>query len=245
VGEIHEIFVGHGFNRAVIRPKLEGLLATEVLMKFPLQLIGLLAAVAAVALLTDAWRSARHDSQQLAATLASQNAIIQQASEQEKQRDSQLQSVLAQIHSEKLSVHTPQQAAQKLPETLPPLPLPVSIHFPDLSEKPIDSPSEPPNPSMTGLPDGPMPAASISIPQPDLIPLYNALQDCRASQAQSATLEKDLSDEKTRSAALVHERDAALTAAHGGPILQRLKRAAKWFAIGLAAGATLAAASHH
>ena len=214
-------------------------------MKFPLQLIGLLAAVAAIGLLADAWRSARHDSQELAATLASQNAVIQQASVQEKQRDSQLQSVLAEIHAAKLSVHTPQQAAQDLPEALPPLPLPLSIHFPDLSRKPTDSPSEPPNPSAKGLPDEPTPAASISIPQPDLIPLYNALQDCRASQFQSSTLEKDLSDEKTRSAALVHERDAALTAAHGGSILNRLKRAAKWFAIGLAAGATLAAASHH
>jgi hypothetical protein len=213
-------------------------------MKFPLQLIGLLAAAAAIGLLADAWRSARHDSQQLAATLASQNAVIQHSSEQEKQRDSQLQSVLAQIHAERLSVHTPQQAAQKLTEALPLLPLPVSVHFPDLTAKASESPSELPNPSPNRLPDEPAPA-SISIPQPDLIPLYNALQDCRASQAQSATLEKDLSDEKTHSAALLHERDAALTAAHGGSILNRLKRAAKWFAIGLATGAALAAASHH
>jgi hypothetical protein len=151
---------------------------------------------------------------------------------------------LAQIHTEKLSVHTPQQAAQKLTEALPPLPLPLSIQFPDLSRKPLDSPSEPPNSYPNRLPDEP-PPASISIPQPDLIPLYGALQDCRASQAQSATLEKDLSDEKARSTSLLHERDAALTAAHGGPILQRLKRAAKWFAIGLASGAALAFASHH
>lgn len=213
-------------------------------MKFPLQLIALLAAAVAIGLLADAWRSARHESQQLAATLASQNAVIQQASVQEKQRDSQLESVLAQIHTEELSVHTPQQAAQELSEALPPLPLPVSIHFPDLSSKPLDSSSDPPNSSAKQLPDQPIPA-SISIPQPDLIPLYTALQDCRANQAQSATLEKDLSDEKTRSAALLQERNAALTAAHGGPILQRLKRAAKWFAIGLATGAALAAAPHH
>jgi hypothetical protein len=227
-------------------------------MKFPLQLIGLLAAVAAVGLLADAWRSARHDSQQLAATLASQNAIIQQANSQEKQRDSKLASVLAEIHAAKLSVHSPQQAAEKLPDVLPLLPLPLSIHFPDLSAKPRDSAPKsleaPPEPlhSPSKPPDSPSerrandpPPASISIPQPDLVPLYNALQDCRASQAQSATLEKDLSDEKTRSASLAHERDAALTAANGGPMLQRLKRATKWFAIGLATGAALAAASHH
>jgi|HubBroStandDraft_2_1064218.scaffolds.fasta_scaffold74308_1 hypothetical protein len=210
-------------------------------MKFPLQLIGLIAVAVAIALLTDAWRSARHDSQQLAATLASQNAAIHQASEQEKQRDSQLQSALAQIHAEKLSVHTPQQAAQKLPEALPPLPLPVSIRIPALVTKPLDSPSEFPNSSANRLPDESLPA-SISIPQPDLIPLYNSLQDCRASEAQSATLEKDLSDEKARSASLLQERNAALTAARGGSILKRLERAAKWFAIGLAAGAAVAAA---
>ena len=213
-------------------------------MKSPLQLISLLAVAVAIALLTDAWRSARHDSQQLAATLASQNAAIHQASEQEKQRDSQLQSALDQIHAEKLSVHTPQQAAQKLTEALPPLPLPLSIQFPDLSRKPLDSPSEPPNSYPNRLPDEPLPA-SISIPQPDLIPLYNSLQDCRASEAQSATLEKDLFDEKARSASLLQERNAALTAARGGSILKRLERAAKWFAIGLASGAALAFASHH
>jgi len=213
-------------------------------MKFPLQLIGLLATAVAIGLLADAWRSARHDSQQLAATLASQNAVIQHSSEQEKQRDSQLQSVLAQIHTEKLSVHTPQQAAQKLTEALPPLPLPVSIRIPALVTKPLDSPSEFPNSSVNRLPDEPLPA-SISIPQPDLIPLYNSLQDCRASEAQSATLEKDLFDEKARSASLLQERNAALTAARGGSILKRLERAAKWFAIGLASGAALAFASHH
>jgi hypothetical protein len=213
-------------------------------MKSRLQLIGLLAAVGAIALLVDAWRSARHDSLQLAATLASQNAVIQRAGSQEKQRDSQLASVLAEIHAAKLSVHTPQQAAQKLPEVLPALPLPVSIHIPDLSAKPLESPYDPPDSSPKTL-LGEAAPASISIPQPDLIPLYNALQDCRTSQAQSTTLEKDLSDEKSRSAALLQERNAALTAAHGGTILQRLKRTAKWFAIGLATGAALAAASHH
>lgn len=189
-----------------------------------------LAALLAVALLADAWRSARHDSQQLASTLAAQNTLIQQAGDREKQRDSQLAAALAAIQAQKRSVHTPQEAAKQLPAVLPDLPLPVSIHDPDLS---------PP------LPPGDPAATTISIPQPDLVPLYDSLQDCRACALQTDSLKKDLFDEKSRSASLQHERDAAIAAARGGTFFVRLKRAAKWFAIGLATGAAVAAAAHH
>ena len=67
--------------------------------------------------------------------------------------------------------------------------------------------------------------------------MYDELQDCRANQAETTILRQDLADEKNRSAALSRERDASLTAAHGGTILARLKRTAKWFAIGIATGA--------
>jgi hypothetical protein len=199
-------------------------------MKPTLDIIIFVAALIAVALLADAWRSARHDSQQLAATLAAQNTVIQQAGDREKQRDSQLATALATIQAQKRTVQTPQQAAKQLASVLPPLPLPVSVHDPDLS---------------VPLPPGETPSTSISIPQPDLVPLYDALQDCRASVVQNDSLKKDLSDEKSRSAALLHERDAAVAVAHGGTFLLRLKRAAKWFAIGVATGAAVAAVAHH
>jgi hypothetical protein len=195
-------------------------------MKLTLHIALLAAAAIAVALLADAWRSARHDSQQLAATLAAQNNAIQQAGDREKQRDSQLASALASIQSQKRAVQSPEQAAKQLPSVLPPLPLPVSIHDPDLSAP---------------LPPGETPSTTISVPQPDLVPLYDDLQDCRASAVQTDALKKDLSDEKARSASLQHERDAAIAAAHGGTFLVRLKRAAKWFAIGVATGAAVAA----
>ena len=199
-------------------------------MKPTLKIIVLLATSIAVALLANAWRSARHDSQQLAATLATQNTLILQAGNLEKQRDSQLAAALATIQAQKRAVHTPQQAANELASVLPPLPLPVSIHDPDLSAP---------------LPQGETPSTSISIPQPDLVPLYDDLQDCRANAVQTDALQKDLSDERTRSAALLHERDAAMAVAHGGTFLLRLKRAAKWFAIGVATGAAVAAVTHH
>lgn len=198
-------------------------------MKPKLDTAIVLAASIALALLAGAWRSARHDSQQLAATLAAQNATIQQAANREKQRDSQLAAALAAIQAQKRSVQSPQQAAKQLPSVLPILPLPISIHDPNLS---------------IPLPPGEVPSTTISIPQPDLVPLYDDLQDCRAAAIQNDALKKDLSDEQTKSAALLHERDAATAAARGGTFLLRLKRAAKWFAIGVAAGAAAAAIAH-
>jgi hypothetical protein len=104
---------------------------------------------------------------------------------------------------------------------LPPLPLPISIHLPDLSAS---------SKSKEDLP------ASISIPQVDLKPLYDEIQDCRATEMESDATKKDLADEKTQIAALVRERDVAVAAAHGGTFWVRLKRDAKWLAIGIAVG---------
>lgn len=187
------------------------------------------AALLAVALLADAWRTARHDSAQLAATLVSQKVALQQAADHEKQRDAELSAALSAITSQKNKVQTPQQAAAAIPSVLPPLPFPVSVHIPTLtpSAKPADD-----------LP------TTISIPQPDLKPLYDELQDCRAASLQSAVAQKDLADEKVRSSALAKERDAAVAAAHGGSFWVRLKREAKWFAIGIAVGAAATAVAH-
>lgn len=199
-------------------------------MKSTLDIIAFVAVLAAIVLVADAWRSEHRDSQQLAATLAAQNTVIQQAGDHEKQRDSQLAAALATIQSQKRTVRTPQQAAQQLASVLPPLPLPISIHDPDLS---------------TPLPPGEAPSESIFIPQPDLVPLYDDLQDCHADSVQNDSLKKDLSDEKARSAALLHERDAAVAVVHGGTFFVRLKRAAKWFAIGVVTGAAVAAITRH
>ena len=195
-------------------------------MKTAPHFIVLLVALIALTLLADAWRTARHDSQQLAATLAAQNTVIQQAGTREKERDSELASALATMQAQKRAVQTPQQAAKQLPSVLPLLPLPVSILGPDLS---------------VPLPPDEAPSTSISIPQPDLVPLYDALQDCRANASQNDALKKDLADEKSRSSALLHERDAAAAVVRGGTTLLRIKRAAKWFAIGIATGAAAAA----
>jgi hypothetical protein len=200
-------------------------------MKTSLHIAILAAALIAIALLADAWRSARHDTQQLNTTLASQNTAIQQAEDREKQRDAQLTTALAAIAAQKSAVKTPEQAARAIPSVLPKLPLPVSIQIPVLTApaKPGESP----------------PPATITVPQADLKPLYDDLQDCRANAIQNDAAKKELADEQARTAALTRERDSAIAAARGGVFWVRVKRSAKWFAIGVAAGAAAAAVAHH
>jgi hypothetical protein len=82
------------------------------------------------------------------------------------------------------------------------------------------------------------------IPAEDLKPLYDFALDCKACQAKLAAAQGDISDEKTKTAALTRERDDALRIARGGTVWRRIVRAAKWFAIGAAAGAVAAHASH-
>ena len=199
-------------------------------MKPAIDIIVAAAALLALVLVTDTWRSARRDSAQLAVTVTAQSTAIEQAGNREKQRDAQLAAALAAIQAQKRSVHSPQQAARELSSVLPPLPLPIAIREPALS--PLTPPAN-------------APPASISVPQPDLVPLYSDLQDCRTTALQSDALRKDLGDEKTRSASLARERDAALSTARGGAFWTRLKRSAKWFAIGVAAGAAATAIARH
>src|SRR5579862_3052682 len=59
-------------------------------MKTTLHILILGAALVAIALLADTWRSSRHDINQLNTVLTSQNAAIQQAEAREKQHNAEL-----------------------------------------------------------------------------------------------------------------------------------------------------------
>jgi hypothetical protein len=83
---------------------------------------------------------------------------------------------------------------------------------------------------------------TAEIPAADLAPLYNYVQDCRACQLQLTAAKQNASDDAAKIRALTRERDAAVTAAKGGPIWLRLKRNAHWLAIGAAIGAVSSAA---
>jgi hypothetical protein len=63
---------------------------------------------------------------------------------------------------------------------------------------------------------------------------------CKACQAKLAAAQSDLTDEKTKTTARTKKRDQALQIAHGGSVWRRMRRAAKWFFIGAAAGAIAA-----
>jgi hypothetical protein len=83
----------------------------------------------------------------------------------------------------------------------------------------------------------------VQLPPEDLKPLYDFAVNCRECQAQLAAAQSNL-DEQTKTRALSRERDAALQAAHGGSVLRRVVRAAKWFVIGAAAGAVAVRLAH-
>jgi hypothetical protein len=85
--------------------------------------------------------------------------------------------------------------------------------------------------------------SSAEIPAADLAPLYNYVQDCRACQLQLTAAKQNASDDAAKIRALTRQRDAAVTAAKGGPIWLRLKRNAHWLAIGAAIGAVSSAAA--
>ena len=154
---------------------------------------------------------------------------VSDAERAEQQRTAQLSAALASIATEKKRVRTPQQAVEAISSVLPPLPLPVRISLPDITQSP--------NPGDTS-------PASISIPQSDLKPLYDSLQDCRACALERDATKKDLADEQIRVTALTRERDAAIAKARGGSFWSRLKHITKWFMIGIAAGAAATAESH-
>jgi hypothetical protein len=86
-------------------------------------------------------------------------------------------------------------------------------------------------------------SSTAEIPAADLAPLYNYAQDCRACQFQLTAAKQNASDDAAKIRALTLERDAAITAAKGGPFWLRLKRNAHWLAIGAAVGALTSAAA--
>jgi hypothetical protein len=87
------------------------------------------------------------------------------------------------------------------------------------------------------------PQSTAEIPAADLAPLYNYVQDCHACQLQLTAAKQNATDDAAKIRALTLERDAAVTAAKGGPFWLRLKRNAHWLAIGAAVGAVTSTAA--
>lgn len=189
------------------------------------------------------WLEERDDRMQMSATITSQNSIIAAAEKREQDRAQQLADTLKQIADLKATVTTPQQVIREIPQYLPPLPQPITT-------VPAGSPAEgKTQPAIAGGgtlavqtqtattdKTGEVAAPSALVPSADLKPLFDFVQDCRASQAQLAAAQKDAQDQHTQNDALTKERDAAVKAAKGGSVWTRTLRTAKWIALGFAAG---------
>jgi cobalamin biosynthesis Mg chelatase CobN len=207
------------------------------------------------------WQADRRDRAQLATQLAAAQKSIADAAASQHDRDALLNQTLAQIAAQKQSATTPAQILKDLPSAIA-LPQPITLQpnsTEDVEARIIassagatsNSPRQSANAqsiaSQTHLPNNPIPKpgqpGDAVLPAADLKPLYDFALDCKACQAKLAAAQSDLTDEKTKTAALTKERDAAVTAAKGGSALRRIARAAKWFAIGAAAGAVAAKAA--
>jgi hypothetical protein len=185
------------------------------------------------------WQADRRDRAQLASQLAAAQQTIAQATLSQHDRDTTLNQTLAQIATQKQSEATPAQLLKDLPATLS-LPVPITLQ-PNPAQPAANNDAKTAGSNPAGLPSNPTPkpgqSADALLPAADLKPLYDFALDCKACQAKLSASQADLADEKTKTAALTKERDAAVRAAKGGSALRRIARAAKWFALGAAAGA--------
>jgi hypothetical protein len=170
--------------------------------------------------------ASRQAAAQMRATFSTQEPVVAHAEKREQSRHATLVQELRTTAKAKRAVKTPAEAAARLPEALAPLPQTVSVNLPPNTQ---DEPAAP---------------AVITVPQADLKPLFDRLQDCRACQEQFAAAQQDLKDEQAKVAALMIERDTAVKAARGGGFWPRLRAGAKWFAIGGVMGALAASAAH-
>jgi hypothetical protein len=199
------------------------------------------------------WKDAREQQSELQAELKSTQQALAEATSRQTARDTALQTLLAQLKKSKDTVQKPEQVIAALPGVLP-LPEPVTLgqettnKVGDSEGKPVGAGNgrKPPSPTGTGPGEGGSKKGqpNAEFPTVDLKPLYDFAVDCKSCQAQLAAAQADLKDEQTKEHALGRERDDALRTAKGGSVLRRVLRAAKWFAIGAAAGAIAAKAAH-
>jgi septal ring factor EnvC (AmiA/AmiB activator) len=202
-----------------------------------LELAAILVAVILGVALVEAWRADRRDRDQLNAELAATKQLVAAADSRQHDREAQLAQTLAALAAEKRTFITPAQIIRELPHEIP-LPAPLV-----LQTSPTPSSQHLPGPESSSATTKPS-QAQIIIPAEDLKPLHDFTLDCQACQAKLAAAQGDLADEKSKSSALTKERDQALKIARGGSAWRRIARAAKWFAIGAAAGAVAAKAAH-
>jgi hypothetical protein len=184
-----------------------------------------------------AWRDARKEQMALQAELKTTQQALAEATARQASRDAAVNDLVAGLKKTEATVQKPVQVVAALPDVLA-LPEPITIESAQPSRSQLRAPGQA---ASANLPNDIEP--KVNFPAADLKPLYDFAADCKACQAKLGAAQADLADEKVKSQALGRERDDALRAAKGGSVLQRIARAAKWFAIGAAAGAVAAKAA--
>jgi hypothetical protein len=255
--ELSKVHARNASRRAYYDQIVESLVSARLWLRLAEIAVPILLAIT----ICTAWEDDRRDRARLAGQLAAAQQTIAAATAREKTRDDALSQTLAQIDELKRTVITPEQILKALPNTIS-LPAPITLQ-PNVppaagsvgasfspSPSTSASPGEPRGANSdpgTQLPANPAPkpnGPNAVVPSADLKPLYDFALDCKACQAKLAASQSDLADEKTKTAALTQQRDAAVQAAKGGSALRRIARAAKWFILGAAAGAVAAKAAH-
>ncbi len=212
-----------------------------------IKLAALLVVVVLAAGVFVAWRDARKVQMALQAELKTTQQALAQATARQASRDAAVNDLVVGLKKKEAAVQKPAQVVAALPDVIT-LPAPITIEAEGAYT--LGQPGGPDGPpaaagrpykSVGSVPDGIQP--KVNFPAADLKPLYDFAADCKACQAKLGAAQADLADEKVKSQALSRERDDALRAAKGGSVLRRIARAAKWFAIGAAAGAIAAKAT--
>ena len=197
--------------------------------------------VAVVLAMFVAWRADRRDRAQLASELAATKQLLAAADARQHDRDAHLAETLSALAAQKRAVKTPAQIVRELPQEIG-LPSPIVLRSAANSFVPNQT-EQPPATNKTSADNAKQAETQAVIPAADLKPLYDFAIDCKACRARLTAAQDDLTDEKTKTAALTKERDHALQIARGGSPFRRIARAAKWFFIGAAAGVIAAKAA--
>ena len=200
-----------------------------------IKLGGVVVVVVLAASVLAAWRDARKEQLALQAELKTTQQALAEATARQASRDAAVNDLVTGLKKKEAAVQKPAQVVAALPDMIPlPAPITIDAELPATEGGPYKTAE-----SGTAT-DGIQP--KVNFPAADLKPLYDFAADCKACQAKFGAAQADLADEKVKSQALGRERDDALRAAKGGSVLRRIARAAKWFAIGAAAGAIAAKA---
>lgn len=170
----------------------------------------------------------RMDSQKAKITQAAQEQVIAAADKRMADREKDFNDTVKQLETLK---STPKTTTQTIIE-----------HIPQLITLPEKVTVEPERSPVTGdiIPG----KQDIVLTPANQLVLNDKLVECKECEVERSKLKSDVTDEQAKSAAAEKERDAWMKAAKGGSVLQRIGRAAKWFAIGAAAGAIAAKAVH-